>query len=227
MGKSSGGFGAMITPMLRPDLFGALATHAGDTLYEYCYIPEFAAAVRHLRRYDGDIWRWWETSRPGWPSPSRRTCSLLGAARRGRVLLRPRGRHRGAAVRPGDRGAPAGRVAALAGLGPGADGARATRTPCGGCAAIWIDAGTRDEYQPRRRRRRRSVPRSRDVGVSRRPGALRALRRRAHAASTIVTRCRWRGSAAGWLSSGQAAVARLCFLVVSGASDRIKPIWNC
>jgi hypothetical protein len=35
MGKSSGGFGAMITPMLRPDLFGALATHAGDTLYEY------------------------------------------------------------------------------------------------------------------------------------------------------------------------------------------------
>jgi len=35
-GKSSGGFGAMITPMLRPDLFGALATHAGDSLYEYC-----------------------------------------------------------------------------------------------------------------------------------------------------------------------------------------------
>ena len=25
-GKSAGGFGAMITPMLRPDLFGALAT---------------------------------------------------------------------------------------------------------------------------------------------------------------------------------------------------------
>ena len=59
MGKSSGGFGAMITPMLRPDLFGALATHAGDSLYEYCYIPDFATAVRHLRRYDGDIWRWW------------------------------------------------------------------------------------------------------------------------------------------------------------------------
>ena len=60
MGKSSGGFGAMITPMLRPDLFGALATHAGDTLYEHSYLPAFAAAVRHLRRYDGDIWRWWE-----------------------------------------------------------------------------------------------------------------------------------------------------------------------
>jgi S-formylglutathione hydrolase FrmB len=58
-GKSSGGFGAMITPMLRPDLFGALATHAGDSLYEYCYITEFPAAVRQLRKWDGDIWRWW------------------------------------------------------------------------------------------------------------------------------------------------------------------------
>jgi hypothetical protein len=59
MGKSSGGFGAMITPMLRPDLFGALATHAGDSLYEFCYLPGFAKCVRHLREYGGDIWRWW------------------------------------------------------------------------------------------------------------------------------------------------------------------------
>ncbi|HEV7933540.1 MAG TPA: alpha/beta hydrolase-fold protein [Actinomadura sp.] len=62
-GKSSGGFGAMITPMLRPDLFGALATHAGDSLYEYCYIPEFAQAVRRLRAYDGEILRWWDDFR--------------------------------------------------------------------------------------------------------------------------------------------------------------------
>jgi S-formylglutathione hydrolase FrmB len=58
-GKSSGGYGAMITPMLRPDLFGALATHAGDALFEYSYLPEFPKCVRHLRKYDGDIWRWW------------------------------------------------------------------------------------------------------------------------------------------------------------------------
>jgi S-formylglutathione hydrolase FrmB len=62
-GKSSGGFGAMITPMLRPDLFGALATHAGDTLYEQCYVPDFGKAVRALRGYDGDIWRWWDDFR--------------------------------------------------------------------------------------------------------------------------------------------------------------------
>jgi hypothetical protein len=59
-GKSSGGFGAMITPMLRPDLFGGLATHAGDALYECCYIPEFPKAVRALRGWDGDIGAWWE-----------------------------------------------------------------------------------------------------------------------------------------------------------------------
>jgi hypothetical protein len=45
--------------MLRPELFGALATHAGDALYEYCYLPAFPTAVRHLRAYDGDILAWW------------------------------------------------------------------------------------------------------------------------------------------------------------------------
>lgn len=58
-GKSSGGFGAMITPMVRPDLFGALATHAGDSLYDYCYVPEFAKATRALRGFGGDIQAWW------------------------------------------------------------------------------------------------------------------------------------------------------------------------
>ena len=33
-GKSSGGYGAMVVPMLRPDVFGALASHAGDALFE-------------------------------------------------------------------------------------------------------------------------------------------------------------------------------------------------
>jgi len=77
-GKSSGGFGAMITPMLRPDLFGALATHAGDTLYEYCYIPEFPVAVRHLRKYDGDIFRWWDDFRSRVSFTKPEDMSLLG-----------------------------------------------------------------------------------------------------------------------------------------------------
>ena len=55
-GKSSGGFGAMITAMLRPDLFGGFATHAGDGLYEYCHLPALAAAYRTLRdHYDSSF----------------------------------------------------------------------------------------------------------------------------------------------------------------------------
>jgi S-formylglutathione hydrolase FrmB len=57
-GKSSGGYGAMVAPMLRPDVFGALASHAGDALFEHCYLPDMAAATRALRdHYDGSYER--------------------------------------------------------------------------------------------------------------------------------------------------------------------------
>ena len=63
-GKSSGGYGAMITPMLRPDLFGGLATHAGDALFELCYLPDFRVGVRTLRdQYEGSYERFWEDFR--------------------------------------------------------------------------------------------------------------------------------------------------------------------
>ena len=59
-GKSSGGYGAMVTPMLRPDLFGALATHAGDALFELCYLPDFRDAARALRDgYEGSFDKFW------------------------------------------------------------------------------------------------------------------------------------------------------------------------
>jgi S-formylglutathione hydrolase FrmB len=48
-GKSSGGYGAMVAPMRRPDVFGALASHAGDALFECCYLPEFPVIARTLR----------------------------------------------------------------------------------------------------------------------------------------------------------------------------------
>jgi hypothetical protein len=63
-GKSSGGYGAMVTPMLRPDLFGGLATHAGDALFELAYARDFPDAVRALRdHYDGSYERFWEDFR--------------------------------------------------------------------------------------------------------------------------------------------------------------------
>lgn len=48
-GKSSGGYGAMVTSMLRPDLFGAFATHAGDALFDVCYRYDFPRRARILR----------------------------------------------------------------------------------------------------------------------------------------------------------------------------------
>jgi len=63
-GKSSGGYGAMITPMLRPDLFGGLATHAGDALFESCYLPEFRESARLLRdEYEGSFDKFWKDFR--------------------------------------------------------------------------------------------------------------------------------------------------------------------
>ena len=76
-GKSSGGYGAMVTPMLRPDLFGGLVTHAGDALFEVCYLPDFRDAARALRdHYDGSFEAFWDDfrSRPG---RSRRTDGTL------------------------------------------------------------------------------------------------------------------------------------------------------
>ena len=48
-GHSSGGYGAMVVPMMRPDVFSALASHAGDALFELMLPPGFARATRSLR----------------------------------------------------------------------------------------------------------------------------------------------------------------------------------
>ncbi len=145
MGKSSGGFGAMITPMLRPDLFSGLATHAGDTLYEHCYVRDFGPAVRALRGYDGDIWRWWAdfTSRVAFTKEEDGTLvGLLG------VAACFSARDDGTVELPFDQ-----RTGVLlpqvwqrwldwdpVRMAPGyADALRSLRS-------IWIDAGTRDDY---------------------------------------------------------------------------------
>ena len=77
-GKSSGGYGAMITPLLRPDLFGALATHAGDAAFELCYQGEFAPAARALReKYDGSFDAFWRDFRSGRPVLNDKDDALL------------------------------------------------------------------------------------------------------------------------------------------------------
>jgi S-formylglutathione hydrolase FrmB len=63
-GKSSGGYGAMVVPMLRPDVFGALASHAGDALFEVSLLPTFPKVARKLREeFDGSWDVFWERLR--------------------------------------------------------------------------------------------------------------------------------------------------------------------
>jgi hypothetical protein len=63
-GKSSGGYGAMVVPMLRPDVFSGLATHAGDAVFEACYGRGFGASARALRDHYGGSWeRFWKEFR--------------------------------------------------------------------------------------------------------------------------------------------------------------------
>lgn len=52
-GKSSGGYGAMMAALTRPEVFGAFATHAGDAMFDLCYRAFLPHSLRWLRdEYD-------------------------------------------------------------------------------------------------------------------------------------------------------------------------------
>ncbi|HVZ73784.1 MAG TPA: alpha/beta hydrolase-fold protein [Polyangia bacterium] len=52
-GKSSGGFGALVLAMRHPELFGAVASHAGDCHFDLSILPDVPVTVRTLRRHGG------------------------------------------------------------------------------------------------------------------------------------------------------------------------------
>jgi hypothetical protein len=59
-GKSSGGYGALINAMERPDLFHGVAAHAPDALFEVTIAHGFAIAARELReRFGGSLDAFW------------------------------------------------------------------------------------------------------------------------------------------------------------------------
>ncbi len=53
VGKSSGGYGALVHGMTHPDVFGALASHSGDVAFEHCYMHDFPIALGELERAGG------------------------------------------------------------------------------------------------------------------------------------------------------------------------------
>lgn len=53
VGKSSGGFGAMVQSMRHPELWGAVASHSGDIYFEFGYLPDVAKLHANLMGYGG------------------------------------------------------------------------------------------------------------------------------------------------------------------------------
>ncbi len=51
IGKSSGGYGAMWLAMRHPHVFGLMATHSGDSAFEYCYMEHFAEFIILIQKY--------------------------------------------------------------------------------------------------------------------------------------------------------------------------------
>ena len=81
----------MVVPMVRPDVFSALASHAGDALFEACYVPEFPQVARDAARpFEGSYEVFFErlatADHIDWEQARR----AAGDVRvRGRVLARP------------------------------------------------------------------------------------------------------------------------------------------
>lgn len=53
VGKSSGGYGALVLAMRHADVFGALGSHAGDAYFAYCYLPDFVKFALGIARHGG------------------------------------------------------------------------------------------------------------------------------------------------------------------------------
>jgi Putative esterase len=137
-GKSSGGYGALVNALERPDLFHALAAHAPDALFEVTLRHGFAAAARELReRYGGSLESFW-SSFEGLGSRGDALLVELGAAARafgsGALPFDPQ---TGLPVEPvWERWLAHDPVRLLARRGAAAAGL------CG----VWLDAGRSDEY---------------------------------------------------------------------------------
>jgi S-formylglutathione hydrolase FrmB len=51
LGKSSGGFGAIVHAMLRPETWGAAAVHSGDAGFEFCFLADLPKTLDELARH--------------------------------------------------------------------------------------------------------------------------------------------------------------------------------
>ena len=135
-GKSSGGQGAAVTAMLRPDLFQGFASHAGGGLFEVSIRPFFRVAARRLRdAYDGSIERFLEELRTG-PAPLAHPDDLHILLQWGfsAAYSADDGRHDPPPLRRRDRAGDPGALGSAGSSGTTRRWCRATPTRSAGCA---------------------------------------------------------------------------------------------
>ncbi len=66
VGKSSGGYGALVNAMRHADVFGAAASHSGDCYFEYGYLPDFPKTFRAIAGDAGKfIEKFWSEEKKG------------------------------------------------------------------------------------------------------------------------------------------------------------------
>lgn len=53
VGKSSGGYGALVMGRYHPDVFGHIGCHSGDAYFEYCYLPDLPKAASQFLKAGG------------------------------------------------------------------------------------------------------------------------------------------------------------------------------
>jgi S-formylglutathione hydrolase FrmB len=135
-GKSSGGYGALVNAMERPDLFHAVAAHAPDALFEVTLAHGFPTAARELReRHGGSLDAFWASFQGLQSSGDALLVELTSAARAfgdGALPFDDEGR-----VLPGFERWLEHDPVRLA-----ADHDEAVRSWRG----VWLDAGRHDEY---------------------------------------------------------------------------------
>ncbi len=66
MGKSSGGYGALIYGLRHADLFGLICSTSGDAYFELCYLPDFPKAFRAIKGKPKEfIEKFWREEKKG------------------------------------------------------------------------------------------------------------------------------------------------------------------
>ena len=67
MGKSSGGYGALMMAMRHAELFGVVCSTSGDAYFEHCYLPDIPKAFRAIKENPHKLVEkfWDETAKKG------------------------------------------------------------------------------------------------------------------------------------------------------------------